>query len=120
MPGYLLRDHDGVYGQAFGRACAALGLREILIAPRSLWQNPYAERVIGSIRRECLDHVVVLGARHLRRLLRGYQRYYHTTRPHQNLAPNSPWPRAVEPPCRGRIVAVPQVGGLHHRYQRAA
>jgi transposase InsO family protein len=95
VPAYLLRDRDGVYGQLFERACVGLGLREILIAPRSPWQNPFAERVIGSIRRECLDHVVVLGERHLRRLLRGYQRYHNTTRPHQSLEDNSPWPRGA-------------------------
>jgi len=120
VPAYLLRDRDGVYGQAFARACMALDVREILIAPRSPWQNPFAERVIGSIRRECLDHVVVLGERHLRRLLRGYQQYYNRTRPHQRLSGNSPEPRVVESPPHRRIVAVPQVGGLHHRYQRAA
>lgn len=76
--------------------------------------------MIGSIRRECLDHVVVLGERHLRRLLRGYQRYHNPIRPHQSLEDNCSWPREVEPPSRGHIVAVPQVGGLHHRYQRAA
>lgn len=119
-PAYLLRDRDGIYGEVFQRGCAELGVREILIAPRSPWQNPFAERVIGSIRRECLDHVVVLGERHLRRLLRRYRRYYNTTRPHQSLEGNSPRPREVEPLSRRRVVAVPQVGGLHHRYQRAA
>jgi len=85
VPAYLRRDRDGVYGQLFGQACAALGLREILIAPRSPWQNPFAERGIGSIRRACLDHVVVLGERHRRWRPRGYQRYQNTTRPHQSL-----------------------------------
>jgi transposase InsO family protein len=119
-PAYLLRDRDSVYGEEFQRCLAELGIRQILIAPRAPWQNPFAERVIGSIRRECLDHVVVLGERHLRRRLRAYQRYYNTARPHQALANNSPQPRDVQPPVLGRIVAVPQVGGLHHRYQRAA
>jgi len=120
VPAYVLRDRDGVYVHLFGRACAALGLREILIAPRSPWQNPFAERGIGSIRRACLDHVVVLGERPRRRLLRGSQRYHNTTCPHQSLEDNSPWSRAVEPSWRGHLVAVPQVGGLHHRDQRAA
>jgi transposase InsO family protein len=89
-PAYLLRDRDGVYGEVFQRRLAEMGIRQILIAPRAPWQNPFAERVIGSIRRECLDHVVVLGERHLRRRLRAYQRYYNTARPHQALDNNSP------------------------------
>ncbi len=84
------------------------------------WQNPFAERLIGSIRRECLDHFIVLNERHLRRLLRSYLKYYNTARPHQALDNNSPHPRQVPPPTRGRIVALPQVGGLHHRYEHAA
>ena len=119
-PAYLLRDRDGVYGDVFQRCCVALGLRQILIAPQAPWQNPFAERVIGSIRHECLDHVVVLNERHLRRRLRAYQRYHNTARPHEALGNNSPRPRNVEPPEHGPIVAVAQVGGLHHRYQRAA
>ena len=119
-PRYLLRDRDAIYGDVFSRRVDRMGIRQILIAPRAPWQNPLAERVIGSIRRECLDHVVVFGERHLRRLLRAFQRYYNTTRPHQSLGGNSPQPRDVQPPERGRIVAIPQVGGLQHRYQRAA
>jgi len=119
-PAYLLRDRDGVYGDVFQQRLAAQGIRQRLIAPQAPWQNPFAERVIGSIRRECLDHVVVLNERHLLRRLRSYQRYYNAARPHQSLGDNSPWPRAVEPPEQGPIVAVPQVGGLHHRYRRAA
>ena len=95
-------------------------MSEILIAPRTPWQNPFAEHVIGSIRRECLDHVIVINERHLRRLLRRYLAYYNATRPHQALHNNSPYPREVQPQAGGRIVAIPQVGGLHHRYQRAA
>jgi transposase InsO family protein len=95
-------------------------MSEILIAPRSPWQNPFAERVIGSVRRECLDHVIVLNERHLRRLLRRYLAYYNATRPHQSLQNQSPTPREVQMPRGGRIVAIPQLGGLHHRYQRAA
>jgi transposase InsO family protein len=97
-----------------------LGISEILIAPRAPWQNPFAERVIGSIRRECLDHVIVINERHLRRLLRSYLAYYNAARPHQSLHNDSPHPREVQTPAGGRIVAIPQVGGLHHRYQRAA
>jgi putative transposase len=119
-PRYLLRDRDALYGDEFARRVKGLGIREVLTAPRAPWQNPFVERVIGSIRRECLDHVLILSEAHLRRLLRAYGAYYNTTRPHQSLDNNSPQPRAIEPPPCGRILAIPQVGGLHHRYQRAA
>ncbi len=97
-----------------------MGIEEVLIAPRSPWQNPFVERLIGSIRRECLDHVLVLGEAHLLRVLREYFAYYHDSRPHQSLDRNAPRPRENEPPSQGRIVAEPQVGGLHHRYRRVA
>src|SRR2546430_5456611 len=119
-PKYLLRDRDAIYGDGFVRRVKGLGISEILIAPRAPWQNPFAERVIGSIRRECLDHVIVINERHLRPLLRRYLAYYNATRPHQALHNNSPFPREVQPPAGGRSVAIPQVDGLHHRYQRAA
>src|SRR5207249_2736809 len=119
-PKYLLRDRDAIYCDVFARRVQGLGISEILIAPRSPWQNPFAERVIGSIRRECLDHVIVFNERHLRRLLRSYLAYYNATRPHQSLYNNSPHPREVQTRAGGRIVAIPQVGGLHLRYQRAA
>src|SRR5438128_7651917 len=119
-PKYLLRDRDAIYGDVFVRRVEGLGMIEILIAARAPWQNPFAERVIGSIRRECLDHVIVINERHLRRLLRRYLAYYNATRPHQALSNRSPYPREVQSPADGRIVAIPQVGGLHHRYQRAA
>jgi transposase InsO family protein len=95
-------------------------IREVLIAPRAPWQNPFVERLIGSIRRECLDHCLILNEAHLRRLLRGYISYYNTARPHQSLDNNSPQPREVHPPELGSVVAIPHVGGLHHLYQRAA
>jgi putative transposase len=119
-PKYLLRDRDAIYGAVFVRRVNGLGIREVLIAPRAPWQNPFAERVIGSIRRECLDHVIVINERHLRRVLRRYVAYYNATRPHQSLHNQSPDPREVQTLANGRIVAIPQVGGLHHRYQRAA
>jgi transposase InsO family protein len=121
-PTYLLRDRDGIYGQAFSRRVERMGIREVRIAPHAPWQNPFVERVIGSIRRECLDHIVVLSERHLRRLLHTYLAYYNTVRPHQALEQNSPRPRprTVHPSTLGRVVAIPQVGGLHHLYQRAA
>ena len=97
-----------------------MGIEEVLIAPRSPWQNPYCERVIGSIRRECLNHVIVFSERHLHRILTAYFEYYHNSRPHLSLGRNSPIPREVEPPSLGKVTATPQVGGLHHRYMRAA
>src|SRR5947199_2002274 len=115
VPKYLLRVRDAIYGDVFVRRVKGLGMSEIVIAPRAPWQNPFAERVIGSIRRECLDHVLVVNERHLRRLLRSHLAYYNATRPHQALHNNSPHPREVQPSARGRIVAIPQVGGLHHR-----
>ncbi len=119
-PRYLLRDRDAIYGDVFHDRVDRLGIHEVLIAPHAPWQNPFAERVIGSIQRECLDHFIVLNERHLRRLLRSYLAYYNTARPHQALGDNSPRPREVQRPACGRIVALPQVGRLHHRYQRAA
>jgi transposase InsO family protein len=119
-PRYLLRDRDGIYGGYFQQRISNMGIRQILISPRSPWQNPYAERVIGSFRRECLNHVIVLSESHLRRILRGYVAYYHGSRPHNSLDGDSPLGREVEPPSRGRVVATPQVGGSHHRYSRAA
>jgi len=97
-----------------------MGIEQVLIAPRSPWQNPYAERVIGSIRRECLNHIIVLGEAHLRRILKGYIDYYGNSRPHMSLDGDAPFSRTIEPPSLGRVVAIPQVGGLHHRYMRAA
>jgi len=97
-----------------------MDIEEVVCAPRSPWQNPYCERLVGSIRRECLDHVIVLNERHLRRILRSYFDYYLNSRTHLSLDRNAPIEREVEPPCLGRIVAVPQVGGLHHRSRRAA
>ena len=97
-----------------------MGIHQILTAPRAPWQNPFVERLIGSIRRECLDHFLILNEAHLRRVLRAYIGYYNTARPHQSLDHNSPRPRDVQRPALGRVVAIPQVGGLHHIYQRAA
>jgi putative transposase len=117
---YLLRDRDGIYGQEFVRRIERMGIREVRIAPHAPWQNPFVERVTGSIRRECLDHFVILSEPNLRRLLHAYFAYYNTVRPHQALKQNSPRPREVQPPALGRVVGIPQVGGLHHHYQRAA
>jgi transposase InsO family protein len=119
-PRYLLRDRDRIYGSYFANRFRGMGIEEVLIAPRSPWQNPYCERLIGSTRRECLDHVLVINEAHLRRVLREYFAYYHESRPHQSLDGNAPRPREIELSSQGRIVAEPQVGGLHHRYRRAA
>ena len=119
-PRYLLRDRDAVYGVVFSSRVQSLGIHEMKIAPRSPWQNPYVERLIGTLRRECLDHVVVLNETHLRRLLRDYLIYYHRARTHLSLGKDSPEPRPVERPDRGRIVETPMVGGLHHCYTRGA
>ena len=119
-PKYLLRDRDAIYGEIFTRCVDTMGIRQVITAPRAPWQNPFVERVIGSIRRECLDHFLILNKTHLYRLLRAYVAYYNAVRPHQALDNNSPQPRDIDPPPGGRIIAFPQVGGLHHRYQRAA
>jgi transposase InsO family protein len=119
-PRYLLRDRDGVYGKYFRRRVKNLGIKEVLTAARSPWQSPYVERLIGSVRRDCLHHVIVLGERHLRRVLRSYIDYYHRSRCHLSLAGDAPEPRAVHPPTMGRVVELPEVGGLHHRYVRKA
>ena len=97
-----------------------LGIDEVLIAPRSPWQSPYVERLIGSLRRECLDHLIVLSERHVRRVLSEYLRYYHRSRSHLSLHKDCPETRPVEPPERGKVIELPQVGGLHHRYTRRA
>jgi putative transposase len=119
-PHYLLRDRDRIYGAYFRQRVRHMGIEEVLIAPKSPWQNPYAERLIGSIRRECLDHVIVLHERHLRRLLTEYFSYYHHWRTHRALAMDCPVPRPVQRPELGPITEIPEVGGLHHHYERRA
>ena len=117
---HLLRDRDSIYGTEFRQRVRGIGIAEALTAPRSPWQNPFAERVISTIRRELLDHVIVLNEGHLRRRLRSYFRYYHGSRTHLALEKDAPEPRAMELPEHGAVVALPQVGGLHHRYLRRA
>jgi putative transposase len=119
-PRWLLRDRDAVYGDAFRRRVAGMGISEVMSSPSSPWQNPYAERLIGSIRRECLDYVIVLGERHLRRVLAGYLAYYHGTRTHLSLEKDAPIPRRVQALAEGDVRAFREVGGLHHRYERCA
>ena len=119
-PRDLIGDRDSIYSEWFRQRVKGMGIEEVLIARRSPWQNPYCERLIGSIRRECLDHLIVLNERHLLRILSSYFDYCHDSRTHLSLARNAPNPREVEPRSRGKVVATPQVGGLHHRYTRAA
>jgi putative transposase len=119
-PRFLIRDNDGIYGHAFKRQLEVMGIEDIRTAYRSPWQNAYAERVIGSIRRECLDHMIILNEKHLRKVLAEYVDYYNDVRPHLSLDRNSPLPRNAAPPEAGKIVATPILGGLHHHYHRAA
>jgi putative transposase len=119
-PRYLVRDRDRVYGLAFKKRVECMGVEEVLTAPRSPWQNPFVERLIGSIRRECLDHVIVLDERHLRRLLGDYLEHYHRWRCHQSLAMDCPAPRPVQEPELGQVVQVVEAGGLHRHYERRA
>jgi putative transposase len=119
-PRFLLRDRDKIYSDDFHRRVTGMGIEEVPIAPQSPWQNPYCERLIGAIRRECLNHVIVLGEKHLRRILQCYFAYYGQSRTHLSLAKDAPSPRPIQPPAMGHIVELPQVGGLHHRYERRA
>jgi transposase InsO family protein len=119
-PRYLVRDRDQIYGECCRHRLRDLGTSEVLTAPQSPWQNPFAERLVGSIRRECLDHVIVLGEKHLRRILKSYFAYYLGSRTHLSLAKDAPTTRVVQGPEEGQIVEIPQVGGLHHRYERRA
>jgi len=114
----LLRDNDQIYGCEFRRQLEVMGIREVRTSFRSPWQNAFVERVIGSIRRECLDHVIVLNEESLRRVLRSYIDYHHASRLHLSLEKDSPTTRPVQ--SVGNIVAIPQVGGVHHRYERRA
>jgi transposase InsO family protein len=97
-----------------------MGITEVVTAPRSPWQNAYVERVIGSIRRECLDHIVIFNECHLRRVLSSYVDYYHGSRTHLSLGKDCPDSRPIQHRSVGKVIAIPKVGGLHHRYQRLA
>jgi transposase InsO family protein len=119
-PEFLLRDRDNVYGQTFRQRVKGMGIQEVLTALRSPWQNPFAERLVGSIRHECLDHVLVLSERHLHRILARHFSYYQRARTHLALDTDAPGGRPVELSGAGRIVEIPEIGGLHHRYVRQA
>ena len=117
---YVIRDRDAIYGTEFQRRVVGMGLAEVPIAPRSPWQNAYVERFVGSLRRECLDHVIALNERQVCRIVSSYARYYNRVRTHLALAKDAPEHRRVQSRANGRVVAFPEVGGLHHRYERVA
>jgi transposase InsO family protein len=119
-PRYLLRDRDTISSTSFQQRVKNIGIDDVKIAPRSPWQNPYAERVIGSIRRECLNDVIVLNEAHLRRVLQSYVGYYHTWRVHRSLDMDAPIPRPMHTLELGEVGKLSEVGGLHHHYQRMA
>src|ERR1700688_3387412 len=115
-PSYLIRDRDGAYGEVFIRRLRSMGIRDHPTSPRSPWQNGYAERLIGSIRRECIDHIIVSSERHLRHVLLSYMKYYNEMRTHLSMEKDAPVPRVVE--RAGHILCRPVLGGLHHQYVR--
>ncbi|TWT77301.1 Integrase core domain protein [Posidoniimonas polymericola] len=119
-PRYLRRDNDAIYGKVFQQRIAALGIEDRPTTPGSPWQNAYVERLVGTVRRECLDHVIVLGKDHLRRVLSKFFAYYNGSRAHQGLEGDAPLGREREPPELGDVVATPVLGGLHHCYSRRA
>ena len=119
-PRHLLRDRDASYGPVFRDRVWVMGIKEVVTTPRSPWQNAYVERLIGSIRRECLDHIIIFNEHHLRRALSSYFQYHHQTRTHLSLDKDCPETRPIHPPTAGKIIAFPEVGGLHHRYERRA
>ena len=118
-PRCLIHDRDDAFA-AFQATAAAMGIQSVRTAPRSPWQNAYAERVIGSIRRECLDRVIVMSEAGLRHVLTQYVAYYERTRTHLSLEKDAPIPRPIAQPSQGHVVAIPAVGGLHHQYDRRA
>lgn len=119
-PRFLIRDRDQIYGADFRERVRGMKIEEVMTAAHSPWQNAYVERLIGSVRRKCLDHVVVLGERHLLRILRSYFEYYHRSRTHLSLSKDAPTSRLIQPPEIGEVIEVLEVGGLHHRYERRA
>ena len=122
-PRYLFRDNDGLYGYGVRAFLDRCGIEEVRIAYRSPWQNPFIERFIGTLRRELLDHVIVLSQSRLDRLLREYiDEYYHVARPHQGLDRDTPVPQEKTELVAGptKLISTPVIGGLHHRYVRVA
>jgi putative transposase len=119
-PKYLLRDRDAIYSGELRKRLHAMGIEQVLSAPRSPWQNPFVERLIGTLRRDCLDHVIAPNECHIRRVIGRYLDYYHDWRTHLSLSMDAPNPRVVHPPARGKVVAFPEFGGLHHHCERLA
>jgi transposase InsO family protein len=115
-PRYMIQDRDCIYSAVVTRRLRAMGIRDKPIAPTSPWQNGFVERLIGSIRRECVDHIIVLGEAHLRRILKSYALYYNEMRTHMALDKDAPLSRTVK--RAGRILCRPMLGGLHHEYVR--
>jgi transposase InsO family protein len=120
VPRDLLHDRDSIFGATFRADLDAMGIKAVVSAPRSPWQRAYVEQVIGSSRRECVDHVLVLHEASLRRTIRSYLVYDHGSRTHLSLAKDTPERRTVQPPALGRVVAIPHLAGLHHRSERRA
>ena len=116
----MIRDRDGVYGDIFRGRVKSMGIKEVLIAPRSPWQSPLVERLIGSVLRDVLNHVVVINERHLHRARKSYFAYYHGARCHMALDGDAPEPREPQLSEMGKVIQLPEVGGLHHRYVRRA
>jgi transposase InsO family protein len=116
----LLRDRDGIYGEAFRERVKAMGMEEVITVPRSPWQNPLGERLPGTVRRDCLNHVIVLGEAHLRLTLTRYFRHYHNFRTHLSLEKDAPTLQAIQDANLGPVIEVSEVGGLHHHYERRA
>ncbi len=119
-PKYMIRDRDSIYAPVFRSRVKHLGVKSVVTARKSPWQNPFVERLIGSVRRDCLDYDHVINERHLMRVLKSYFEHYHSSRTHFGLEKDCPEPRAVEGPEVGKVIAMPKVGGLHHRYTRIA
>jgi hypothetical protein len=116
---YLMRDRDSIYGVFFRNRMKNMGIKEVISVPQKPWQNPFIERIIGSIRRECTDHVIVLNEGHLKCVLSSYFEYYHNDRTHLSLGKNTPSDRPVQhrPDGKCKIIDLPRIGGLHHRYE---
>ena len=119
-PKYLIRDRDSIYGNYFQCRIKNMEIEEVKISYRSPWQSPYVERLVGTIRRECFNHIIVLNEKHLRKIMKEYQKYYNQIRPHLSLFRNSPIPRNIEVPSDGNVSSIEILGGLHHSYSHAA
>ena len=119
-PRYLLHDNGSVFSKDFCKKLQDYGIESVRIAPRSPWQNPYVERVNGTLQRECLAHVIILNERHLQRVITEFIEYYNSARPHLSLDRNSPIPRDVDLAENGRVVSMAILNGLHHCYKRVA